>query len=204
METQIIQSKIHILRGQRVMLDFDLAKMYQVLTKALNQAVKRNLGRFPEDFMFQLTSEEWKALNAQPEALNLNRSQIVTGSDSKPQAILTTQKHREGKSLPYAFTELGVAMLSSVLRSDKAIDTNIAIMRAFVELRHYALTYTELAQKMADLEAQTGQQIADIHEVLRWLGEENQSRSAEIAALEPKSKPWESRRAIGFQKEDGG
>ena len=93
-------------------------------------------------------------------------------------------------------------MLSSVLHSDKAIDTNIAIIRAFVELRHYARTYSELAQKVAELEANTNKDIHDIHEVLRWLGEENQSRASEIAALEPSPGPWETRRPIGFPKED--
>lgn len=192
METQLIKTKIHVLRGQSVLLDFDLAELYEVLTKALNQAVKRNLERFPEDFMFQLSLEEWQYLKSEIVPSNQNRSQIVTGS----------QKHREVKSLPYAFTEQGVAMLSSVLRSKKAIHVNIAIMRAFVELRHYALSYSELAQKIAELEARTGKDIADIHEVLRWLGEENQTRANETAALLPASQSWEKRRQIGFQNED--
>ena len=136
--------------------------------------------------------------------LEPNRSQFVTGSDDLmwSQFVTTSQKHREGKSLPYAFTEQGVAMLSSVLRSEKAIHVNIAIMRAFVAMRRFALTFAELAKKMAELEAKTGKDIADIHEVLRWLGEENQFRSAEIAALEPTSASWEKRRAIGFNTED--
>ncbi len=204
MDIQIIQSKIHTLRGQRVMFDFDLAILYEVQTKALNQAVKRNIEHFPEDFLFQLSEEEWQSLRSQIVTLDSNRSQIVTGSDGMmwSQSVTTSQKHREGKSLPYAFTELGVAMLSSVLHSKKAIQVNIAIMRAFVKLRHYALTYTELAQKITELEAKTGKDIADIHEVLHWLGEQNQARTAEIAGLEPSSNPWQTRRPIGFQKED--
>ena len=204
MDIQIIQSKIHTLRGQRVMFDFDLAILYEVQTKALNQAVKRNIEHFPEDFLFQLSEEEWQSLRSQIVTLDSNRSQIVTGSDGMmwSQSVTTSQKHREGKSLPYAFTELGVAMLSSVLHSKKAIQVNIAIMRAFVKLRHYALTYTELAQKITELEAKTGKDIADIHEVLHWLGEQNQARTAEIAGLEPSSNPWQARRPIGFQKED--
>ncbi|MDO8368357.1 MAG: ORF6N domain-containing protein [Saprospiraceae bacterium] len=177
METQIIQSKIHTLHGHRVMLDFDLAALYEVEARALNQAVKRNLRRFPQDFMFQLSAEEW-------EMLRLETTPTLTTSS---QIVMRYPKDRGLRYKPYAFTEQGVAMLSSVLRSDKAIDTNIAIMRAFVELRHYALTYSELAQKVAELEAKTGKDIADIHEVLRWLGEENQSRAAEITALEPTS-----------------
>ena len=124
--------------------------------------------------------------------LDLNRSHFVT----------TSQKHREGKSLPYAFTEQGVAMLSSVLRSEKAIHVNIAIMRAFVAMRRFALTFSELAEKVAELERTQQADMADVNEVLRWLGEENQARASEIAALEPTPKAWEARRAIGFQKED--
>jgi len=108
MELQLIQSKIHTLRGQRVMLDFDLAELYEVENRALNQSVKRNARRFPEDFMFQLTWKEMKNV----------MSQIVISSWGGK------------RKLPYAFTEQGVAMLSGVLKSDKAIDTNIAIMRA--------------------------------------------------------------------------
>lgn len=119
-ELLVIQSKIYEIRGQKVMLDRDLAEMYGVLTKVLNQAVKRNPGRFPEDFMFQLTNEEtqnWK-------------SQIVTTNSIK----MGVRRN------PYAFTELGVAMLSSVLNSKTAIQINMSIMRAFVAIRHIAFT----------------------------------------------------------------
>ncbi|MFD2286080.1 ORF6N domain-containing protein [Pedobacter petrophilus] len=116
-----IESKIYTIRDERVMLDFDLAWLYEVETKVLNQAVKRNLKRFPDDFMFQLSANEWLIIVAQNEKKDTflnedpNRSQIVTGS----------QKHRG--NMPYAFTEQGVAMLSGVLKSDKAINMNIAI-----------------------------------------------------------------------------
>jgi hypothetical protein len=112
------------------MLDSDLAKLYEVSTKAFNQAVKRNRNRFPEDFMFRLASEE------------LNRSQFVTGS----------QKHRDPRYPPYAFTEHGVAMLSSVLGSDRAIQMNILIIRAFLKLRELLATHKDLARKMEHLE----------------------------------------------------
>ena len=140
-----------------VMLDFDLAELYEVETRILNQAVKRNTKRFPEDFMFQVTWEEMKNL----------KSQFVISSWGG------TRKR------PYAFTEQGVAMLSSVLRSEKAIDTNVAIMRAFVALRRYAMTFDELAAKIISHD----KELADINEVLRWLGEENQARADEIKAL---------------------
>jgi hypothetical protein len=115
MELTQLQSKIHFIRGEKIIFDFDLATLYEVDTKVLNQAVKRNSIRFPEDFMFQITGDE----------LESNWSQFVTSSN----------KHRGKKYLPYAFTEQGVAMLSSILRSDKAAIVNIAIMRVFVEIR---------------------------------------------------------------------
>lgn len=183
MEIQMIQTKIYSLRNQRVMLDFDLAELYGVPTKVLKQSVKRNMDRFPEDFMFELTKEEHLFL----------RSQIVT---------LETGRGKFSKYLPFAFTEHGVAMLSSILNSAQAIKVNIAVVRAFISLRQYALTYAELAQKLAELEAKTGKDIADIHEVLRWLGEENQARATEITAIGAASVVWENRRPIGFNKED--
>ncbi|MFN0176286.1 MAG: ORF6N domain-containing protein [Saprospiraceae bacterium] len=173
METQIIQSKIHTLRGQRVMLDFDLADLYEVETRALKQAVRRNARRFPFDFMFELTEKEM--------------NQLVS------QNVIPAKKHFGGAA-PFAFTEQGVAMLSATLRSDKAIDVNIAIMRAFVALRHFALTYSELSAKVGELE----KELADVNEVLHWLGQENQSRADEIAGLQITSKDWETRRPIGF------
>ena len=116
---QIIQKRIHTIRDERVMLDFDLAEMYEVETKNLNLAVKRNIKRFPHDFMFQLTKNEWDSLRLH----------------------FATSKNRGGtRYLPYAFTEQGLAMLSGILNSEKAIQVNIAIMRAFVFLRQYALT----------------------------------------------------------------
>ena len=186
MEIQLIQSKIHDMRGQRVMLDFDPAELYEVFTKALNQAVKRNRVRFPEDFMFQLSLEEWQNLRSQS-AISERWSQSVT----------TYNKFRRDTHIPYAFTEQGVAMLSSVLRSEKAIQVNIAIVRAFIAMRQYANSFSVLAAKVGDLE----KELADVNEVLHWLGQENQSRANEIADLQTTPKDWEARRPIGFQKE---
>ncbi|HBC46636.1 MAG TPA: DNA-binding protein [candidate division Zixibacteria bacterium] len=129
-----IQQKIFMIRGHKVMLSIDLAALYGVEAKVLNQAVKRNIERFPGDFMFQLTGEEADSL----------RSQIVT---------LKSGRGKHSKYPPYAFTEQGVAMLSSVLKSDRAIAVNIMIMRAFVKLREILLTHKELARKLAQLEA---------------------------------------------------
>lgn len=128
---EYIASSILVIRGEKVMLDADLAMLYDVPTKALNQAVKRNLKRFPADFMFQLTREEVETLN---------RSQFVTGS----------QKHRDPRYPPYAFTEHGVAMLSSVLNSERAIEVNILIMRAFGRLREMVASHKDLARQLME------------------------------------------------------
>ena len=132
------------------MLDRDLARLYDVLTAALNQAVRRNRERFPEDFMFQLTSSE---------VAELNRSQIVIGS----------QKHRDPRSRPYAFTEPGVAMLSSVLRSKCAIAVNIEIMRAFVKLRQLFVSDTDLAKRLDNLESKYDKQFKIVFDAIRKL-----------------------------------
>ena len=181
MELQIIQTKIYTIRGERVMLDFDLAELYEIETKRLKETVRRNRGRFPDDFMFELTGEEFKNL----------RTQFATstwGGNRYP---------------PLAFTEHGVAMLSGILNSPKAIQTNIAIVRAFIAMRHAVLSFSELARKIVDLETKFDQGFADISEVLKWLGEENQARIDEIAALKTdneKGDGWKDRPRIGFKK----
>jgi hypothetical protein len=169
-----IAQSICVVRGQKVMLDFELAHLYGVQTKALNQAVKRNRDRFPGDFMFRLTADEMSKLVAGGFTQG-NRSQFVTGS----------LKHRETKSRPYAFTEQGIAMLSSVLKSDRAVKVNIAIMRAFVKLREILESNRELAHKFSELERRVGkhdEEIAAIIDAIRQL-------------MTPPEKP---RREIGF------
>lgn len=145
---------IHVIRSQKVMLDTDLAELYGVPTKAFNQAVKRNRSRFPSDFMFQLTVAEVKDLRP-----HILRSQIVTSSLS----------HGGRRYRPYAFTQEGVAMLSSVLKSERAVLVNVAIMRAFVSLREMAATYTNLARKLAELEGRCDTQDAKIKLVFETL-----------------------------------
>ncbi|MFN4255102.1 MAG: ORF6N domain-containing protein [Saprospiraceae bacterium] len=182
MEIQLIQQKIHELRGQKVMLDFDLAALFGVENRVLKQSVRRNMERFPGDFMFELTQQELKNLT----------SQFVMSSWGGT------------RHLPFAFTEHGVAMLASILNSPQAIQMNIAIIRAFVALRHYALTYKELAQKLTELESKQDRQFADINDVLNFLAEENQARANEIAALQNTPKPdddWQNRQRIGFNKQ---
>ena len=139
-ELQNIQSKIYEIRDQRVMLDRDLAAMYGVETKVLNQAVKRNIERFPEDFMFQLTKGEYEILtssNLRPQFVTATTSANTMGLDLRSQFV-TAKEFTKSRTLPYAFTEHGVAMLSSVLRSPLAIQVNIGIIRAFVEFRRLA------------------------------------------------------------------
>ena len=129
----LIQDLIHEIRGKKVMLDFDLARLYQVETRALKQAVRRNISRFPSDFMFELTLEETKSL------VNSSRSQFVT--------LDNPGRGSNVKYKPFVFTEQGVAMLSSVLRSETAIQANIAIMRAFVQVREYLLAATSVTSE---------------------------------------------------------
>jgi hypothetical protein len=136
----------------------DLAKIYEVETRALKQAVRRNLDRFPEDFMFQLTKEEWSIL----------RSQIVT---------FEVGKGNHPKFLPFAFSEQGVAMLSAVLNSQRAVNASIQIMRAFVMIRQWALTYQELSDKLSDLEKLHNQKFNDIDQVLQYLLQKDQSKT---------------------------
>jgi hypothetical protein len=148
MELESIKRSILEIRGKKVMLDVDLATIYEVETRVLKQAVRRNLDRFPEDFMFELTIEEMNNLVSQ--------------------FVIPTLNHFGGAK-PFAFTEQGVAMLSSVLKSKKAIQMNIAIMRAFVLMRQFALTYQELSEQLKDLENKHNQKFDDIEQVLKYL-----------------------------------
>jgi hypothetical protein len=154
MELQIIQNKIFEIRGQRVMLDFDLAELYEVETRALKQAVKRNISRFPSDFMFELIKSEWQ--------------EVITICDNLPQTV------KFSPATPFAFTEQGVAMLSSVLRSPKAIEVNISIMRAFVSLRQYALGYADLNRKLEEFMIETNMQFSDIYQALTELASQKE------------------------------
>ncbi len=158
---ETIERRILLLRGQKVMLDSDLAGLYGVPTKRLNEQVRRNIRRFPSDFMFQLTPKEAELLRYPFGTSNL-RSQIATSS----------RGHGGRRYRPYAFTEQGVAMLSSVLNSERAIQVNVAIMRAFVRLREVLATHKELAQKLVELERQVeghGHQIRSIFDAIRQL-----------------------------------
>lgn len=149
MQIDKIQTKIYEIRGQKVMLDFDLAELYEVETRALNQSVKRNIDIFPDDFMFQLTLSEWES----------NSSQIV----------MSSRKHRGNIYLPFAFTEHGVAMLANVLKSSKARQTSIAIVRAFITLKKFVLNYKELSEKLQNLESKYNKQFKDVYDAINFL-----------------------------------
>jgi hypothetical protein len=179
-----IQNRIYEVRGVRVMLDFDLADLYEVSTKVLNQAVKRNIKRFPEDFMFRLTELEWGVM----------RSQIVTASgqsDIKSNVIIFQTK-RNTAITPYAFTEQGVAMLSGILNSDRAINMNIAIMRAFVEIRRVLIRENNLSEQLRQIKERLGEhdaQLNHIYDALENLLDEKATQ-----------RKWEDRERIGFKK----
>lgn len=156
---EIIKKRIYIIRGHKVMLDNDLAELYGVVTKVFNQAIKRNISRFPTDFMFKLNQTEYE---------ELNRSQIVTGY----------QKHRDPRFLPYVFTEHGVAMLSSVLNSERAIQMNIFIIRAFIKMRENLDNYKDLAIKIGEIEINQIHDhgmLGNVHNVVKHLLEPSNS-----------------------------
>ena len=176
----LIGSRILNLREQRVMLDADLAELYEVQTKVLVQAVKRNLARFPEDFMFQLNSEEFANL----------RSQTVTSSSG----------HGGRRSAPYAFTEQGVAMLSTVLGSPRAIAVNIEIMRTFVKVRQLAATHSDLAKRLGELEDKT-EALAMSHDTFSR-NTRNQLKQVFDALRELMTPPDPPKRPIGFVTTD--
>jgi phage regulator Rha-like protein len=178
-----IQNRIYEIRGERVILDRDLAALYETETKALNLAVKRNLKRFPSDFMFQLTKEEFEALRFQIETLENSNSLRLQNETSK----------RGGtRYMPYAFTEQGVAMLSGILNSDKAINMNIAIMRAFVEVRKVLLLQSDIKEQLKEIKERIGEhdiQLNQIYDAMENLLDEKAAQ-----------RKWEDRDRIGFKK----
>jgi hypothetical protein len=166
MELQLIQHKIFEVRSLRVMLDFHLAELYGVETRVLKQAVKRNMDRFPSDFMFELDKQEWH--------------KVITICDNLTETAKYAPAH------PFAFTEQGVAMLSSVLRSPRAVQVNIAIMRAFVLMRQMVVGYEELSKRIEQLEVDTDAQFSEIYQALTEL-------------LSRKALEGKPRSPIGFQ-----
>ncbi len=179
MSLEVIERKILVIRGHRVMLSPQLAEMYGVEVRVLVQAVKRNKERFPLDFMFQLTWAETENLKSQ-----IVISSGIVGSRSQ---FVILKRGENIKFRPYAFTEQGVSMLSSVLNSKQAIQVNIAIMRAFVELRQLLNTHKDLARKLAELEKKYDAQFSSVFDAIRML-------------MEPPADPG-SKKTIGFRPE---
>lgn len=181
-----IQNRIYEIRGERVMLDFDIAALYGVETRVLNQAIKRNTERFPEDFMFQLTSIEWQLLSKQIihyQSVNSPSSQIV---------MIKLPKNRSDKYLPFAFTEQGVSMVSGVLRSDRAVQMHIAIMRAFVAIRKVLIEQNDFREQIIQIKEKLGDhdaQLGQIYEALENMLDEKAEQ-----------RKWEDRPRIGFKK----
>ncbi len=191
-EIQVIQSKIYEIRGQRVMLDRDLAELYHVKTGNLNKAVKRNMRRFPPDFMFQLDKEEFVKL----------KNDLIFQNG--------TSSWGGTRKLPFAFTEQGLAMLSGILNSDIAIDVNISIMRAFVALRRMAATLPNTTSDVTQLRKDFEELKLDIEDILRDQNEINEDTrlqldaiSTALAALQSKEPKQKPRRKIGFIQEEG-
>ena len=170
MELEIIKNSIHEIRGKKVMLDMDLAKLYEVETRVLKQAVRRNMERFPEDFMFELTKDEW----------NIIRSQLV---------MFKNGQGKFPKYLPFVFTEQGVAMLSAVLNSEYAVRISVEIMRAFVALRQWALNHQEISERLNTMEKQFGQKFTDIDQVLNYLIKKDQQLTQQT-----------TRKQVGYKK----
>ena len=202
-DIEVIKHRIYEVRGMRVMLDRDLAELYGVETKVLNQAVKRNIERFPEDFMFKLNKSEWvflrsqiatlkkSAFNADTEDVDVVktslRSQIVTLNDDEDgmssQVVMTNGRGQHSKYLPYAFTELGIAMLSSVLRSETAIQVNINIMRAFVMIRQTVAAWQDTNLKVEQLSHKVDSLNARVDEILHEQNDNNMEIAVQIEAI---------------------
>ena len=204
-DIEVIKNRIYEVRGLRVMLDRDLAELYGVETKVLNQAVKRNIERFPEDFMFKLNKSEWVFLRSQIETLNDDRY------DLKPQTVISNGRGQHSKYLPHAFTELGIAMLSSVLRSETAIQVNINIMRAFVAIRHAVsewqgdnLKVERLSHKVDQLNNYVEEILHDQNDINQQQDETNNELSLQIEAINDAldqlhEKPSTPRKRIEFK-----
>ena len=187
-----IQNKIYELRGERVMLDFDLAALYETETRIFNQAVKRNIKRFPKDFMFQLTREEWRNLRSQFVISSSDKSGYQSDINMSSQVVITSGWGGT-RTLPHAFTEQGVAMLSGVLNSDKAIQMNIAIMRAFVDVRRVLLQQTDIKEQIKLLKERIGDHDAQLSQIYDALENLLDEKAAE--------RKWNERERIGFKRQ---
>lgn len=168
MQIQEIYSKIYTIRDQKIMFDFDLAALYEVETRVLNQSVKRNIDIFPPDFMFRLSVQEWEIMSSQ--------------------IVMTYSYKRPKKVLPLVFTEHGVAMLANVLKSKKARQTSIAIVRAFIALKQFALNYKEITDRLSEMENKNNKQFKDVYDAINYLLRKDEQESEQ-----------KERKRIGFK-----
>ncbi|MBC7888403.1 MAG: ORF6N domain-containing protein [Ferruginibacter sp.] len=192
-----IQNRIYEIRGERVMLDRDLSVLYEVETKHLNEAVKRNSKRFPPDFMFQLTKNEFEDLKFQIETLENSdplKPQIKTIKvhDNSLRSQFATSKRGGTRYMPYAFTEQGIAMLSGILNSEKAINMNIAIMRAFVEIRKILLLQNDFKEQLKQIKERLGEHDVQLNQIYDAMENLLDEKAAE--------RKWNERERIGFRK----
>lgn len=195
-EERII-NKIHIIREQKVMLDFDLAVLYEVETRRLNEQVKRNIDRFPKDFMFRLTSKEWKNMMSQFATSSAQASHLQFNISMMSPNATSSQNKRQSRLTPYAFTEHGVTMLASILKSERAVKMSIAVVRAFIELKKNAIQYDELISQIENLKNHLGEhdvQLNSIYEAIENLLDDKTDK-------ELKQQAWKARKRIGFKSE---
>ena len=216
-EIEVIKHRIYEVRGLRVMLDRDLAELYGVETRALNQAVKRNIDRFPDDFLFRLNKNEWTFLKSQivisnNDTTTADNKDVDTNGDSLKSQFVISNRGGD-RALPYAFTELGIAMLSSVLRSETAIQVNINIMRAFVAIRHAVsawqgvnLKVEQMSHKVDQLNNHVEEILHDQNDINRMQEETNTEIALQIEAINDaldqlREKSSTPRKRIGFKTE---
>lgn len=193
MELREIEQKIFEIRGQKVMLDFDLAVLYEVETKVFNQAVKRNIESFPKDFMFRLTANEWITMRSQ---FVTSYIQAIDNEDTNSsQFVASSQRKRRKDLLPYAFTEHGVTMLASVLKSPIARKMNIAIVRAFIALRKFVIQYKDILEQLDGLKEKIGGHDAQLNQIYEALEKMLDKKIDEEIKLEA----WKNRKRIGFK-----
>ena len=187
--------KIYFIRGQKVMLDFDLAALYEVETRILNQSVKRNIERFPEDFMFQLTSKEWNMMMSQIVISSKQHTDSQKDRNMMSQIVTSSQKRRKTTSPPYAFTEHGVTMLASILKSERAVKMSIAVVRAFIELKRVATQYTKISEQLQILKDRIGEHDVQLNSIYTAI----ENLLDDKADKELKDEKWVNRKRIGFK-----
>lgn len=208
---EVIKHRIYEVRGLRVMLDRDLAELYGVSTGRLNEAVKRNIDRFPDDFLFRLNKSEWSLLKSQIVISNNNDTsadnKVVNTTDSGLKSQIAISNRGGDRALPHAFTELGIAMLSSVLRSETAIQVNINIVRAFVMIRQTVAAWQSTNLKVEQLEHKVDNLSARVDEILHEQNDNNMVMAVQIEAINDaldqlREKPSAPRKRIGYKQKE--